>query len=402
MSRLREWAIPGAIILILLVASVLLARPEDPEEGVAYSTYNPSSSGLYGIYQFLAQEGQAPRRWRRPPGELPETVTRLVVWWPPELTEREWQELEAWVAGAPDRTLIMAAPVGPSSPLWERVAAIQGRPALPGDADLHPAAPSPTGTIARPARLEPWTAGVRQVVGGAPPLPFTYAWRQPVRIYLADAAGNPAAVGWDEGPGRVILFLSPDWLTNGALARGDNLRLALGLFPGRPGSLAFSEYHRGLQDPDPLPGPSAPIAGTGPWRMVAWQLGAALLLYLLLRAARFGSPLPDPPVTPRESLEFVHALGNLYRKARARGAVTQALAAGLRATLRRAGASGPGDTGLARLYAARTGRPAEEVLNTLAALEADRQPDERELVALARRTEELQRRVEDGNGRRRA
>ncbi|MFO7172407.1 MAG: DUF4350 domain-containing protein [Bacillota bacterium] len=393
MSRVREWAAPAALLALLLVVATLAVRPQFEEPPVPYSTYNTRGDGLYGIYRFLEMEGRRPLRWRRPPGELPPEVDRLVVWAPADLDAESWRELEAWVAGGQGRTLIVAAP-----DLEER---LPGWPVAPGesggpDREGGPVPPLRPGA-ARPARLEPWTAGVREVVDAAPLIPRSLRWLPPARVYLADGEGHPAAVGWEAGPGRVVLFLRPDWLTNNALDQGDNLRLALGLLSGPPGSLAFSEYHHGLVDPGEAGAPDpAARPTTAPWRPAIGQLGAALTLYLLRRAARFGSPLPDPPVTPRAGLEFVHALGNLYRQARARQAVTQALAAALRTSLRRLGPTGTGDEALARLYEARTGRPAGELLETLRALESPRPPGEAALVALARRAEELQRRVEDG------
>jgi len=84
-----------------------------------------------------------------------------------------------------------------------------------------------------------------------------------------------------------------------------------------------------------------------------WMLGQAALIFLLLVVAggtRFGPPVAPAAPARASSLEYVEALGDLHRRARARRLAAEALAGSLRRRL--AGSLGrrPGE-GAARLAA---------------------------------------------------
>lgn len=373
MASWREWGWMAALgLLVSLLAALGPGREQAGPAGTQpWTTYSMGEQGLGGIYRLLESESPPPLRWRRPLAELTDGVQRVVVWAPAGLEAAEWAALGHWAGGGRGRLAVVASP-----------------PALAGARPQPAAAPAAAGgaSTARVTRLEPWNAGVQQIALG-PGLPSAAGWPAAAATYLADAAGRPVAVGWAEGSGRVVFFTAPEWLANGWIARDDNLRLALNLLTG-PGRTAFAEWHHGFRDPA-WAGGGHPLA---PWWPAAAQAALAVLLVLAWRAGRFGSPVPLPPQPPRYTAESAVAMGNLYRQARQRGAVTAALQHSLLAGLRRLGApAGAGPEALGRLYAARTGRPAAELTALLADLEHGA-----DVITLSRRTETVQRRLEHG------
>ncbi|HUJ75564.1 MAG TPA: hypothetical protein VL359_11925, partial [bacterium] len=88
-----------------------------------------------------------------------------------------------------------------------------------------------------------------------------------------------------------------------------------------------------------------------------WMLAQGVLVFLLLvlaRGTRFGPPTPLAAGVRASSLEYVAALGDLHRRARARRLAAEALAASLRRGL--GGALGGGMAEDAARLAARAAR----------------------------------------------
>lgn len=332
----------------------------------AGSSWAQSPEGLSAIYAVLDHQGSA-RRWTLPLDRLDGTVARLVVWNVDSLEPDEVEALEDWVAE------------GGTALLGGRLAGLGGsvRPAVRGSA--------------RPVAAHPATAGIQSVsVGGG-----RFRDAPPERlVHLKDEQGRPVLVSWRVGRGRIFWSADTEWLSNARIGEAQNLELALQvLLPPDGGQVAFDEYHHGFTSP------------THWWQILRESLqafglllAAAVALLFWSYGARFGSPLPAPDRPPRAAVEYVHSMSRLYRRAGARGAVLRALHRSLLARLGQltGGVQGLSHAQIAERAAPRCGVPAEEIerlLDRTASANAF-PPTDAELIELARKAENLQRRME--------
>lgn len=118
------------------------------------------------------------------------------------------------------------------------------------------------------------------------------------------------------GEGRVVLLTDPFVVANNGIAQGDNVRLALNLFSGRPeGEIAFDEYHHGFGAVQ-SGGVMAYFRGTPvPWLLAQTGLIVAMVVYSYGR--RFARPVPLRQERRTTNLEFVSSMANITRLARA-------------------------------------------------------------------------------------
>ncbi len=169
----------------------------------------------------------------------------------------------------------------------------------------------------------------------APPLPtlenagtpyFLRPERDDFVTLLANQNGNPTAVAFAEGNGRVIFTTLTEPFSNEGLQKEGNAELVLNLLNGAPDvrGIWFNEWHHGIR-------PQADDALTaGNW-LQRTPVGRALLLVLavifiglLLRGRHFGRPVPlQQDIVRRAPLEYITGIANLSRRAGHRTAVLQ-------------------------------------------------------------------------------
>lgn len=329
------------------------------------STYNTETDGLSGIYEVLSAQ-KAASRWELGFDRLPENVDRLVVWQPSAIEDDAWKKLQAWVSQG--HTLVIAAEDD----------------RLPGFVTTEQP------TTAKPVALAPATVGVGEVSVG----PDGFAGLNGGQLtHLARSDGSPMLVSWSQGAGRIYWSADPEWLTNKRIGQADNLALALRLLTPEPGrQVAFDEYDHGFAAAERWW-----QLLRGPLQLFLLQLVVVLAVFYWAYGARFGAPRPLPAGPPRAAVEYVYSMSHLYRRARARAVVLQALHKHLTRELGRllGGTGGMNHAGVARAVSAQTGVPAAELAALLDRTDPQRKdtPSEAELIALAREVEAMQRRV---------
>lgn len=143
---------------------------------------------------------------------------------------------------------------------------------------------------------------------------------------LANQNGNPTAVAFAEGNGRVILTTLTEPFSNEGLQNEGNAELVLNLLNGAPDvrGIWFNEWHHGIR-------PQAEDALTASNWLQRTPVGRALLLVLIvvftglvLRGRHFGRPVPlREDIVRRAPLEYISGIANLSRRAGHRTAVLQ-------------------------------------------------------------------------------
>lgn len=143
---------------------------------------------------------------------------------------------------------------------------------------------------------------------------------------LANQSGNPTAVAFAEGNGRVILTTLTEPFSNLGLQTEGNAELVLNLLNAAPElrGIWFNEWHHGIR-------PQADDALSSSNWLQRTPGGRALLLVLaivfigiLLRGRYFGRPVPlRKDIVRRAPLEYITGIANLSRRAGHRTAVLQ-------------------------------------------------------------------------------
>jgi hypothetical protein len=150
--------------------------------------------------------------------------------------------------------------------------------------------------------------------------------RDDIVTLLANQNGNPTAVAFAEGNGRVIFTTRTEPFSNEGLQNEGNAELVLNLLNGAPDvtSIWFNEWHHGIR-------PQADDALSASNWLQRTPVGRALLLVLavifiglVLRGRHFGRPVPlRQDIVRRAPLEYITGIANLSRRAGHRTAVLQ-------------------------------------------------------------------------------
>jgi hypothetical protein len=265
------------------------------------STYLAGSHGARAAYETLLRANYPVERWERPLSELaaaagPETVVIFA-----EPFSREGEDIKAV------RTILERGGRVLSTGFW-------GGFILPGEATKSPEELNFAACKLEPEGLDPLTnSGEVWMVPEA-------AWGvdNPAHRVEYSCAGQPAVVEYDWGKGHVVWWASSTPLENGSLARAQNLDLFLN-------SLGPREGHHFYWD-ESLHGEvrSEWSFASGPSMSLLW-IGLPLLgLLVVFSFSRRSGPVRDLPPPPRATpIEYLEALGSLYRNA---GAASTAVA----------------------------------------------------------------------------
>ena len=146
----------------------------------------------------------------------------------------------------------------------------------------------------------------------------TWVEGKPAQRVEYSCANHPAVVEYDWGKGHIVWWASSTPLENGSLSRAHNLDLLLASLGPRAG-------HRFYWD-ESLHGEirSAWSYAGGPALYMLWIGLAVLALLVVFSFSRRSGPVRGLPPPPRSTpIEFIEALGSLYRKA---GAASTAVA----------------------------------------------------------------------------
>jgi uncharacterized protein DUF4350 len=304
--------IAGSILLLLIVATLALAPPPEEKEGQGISTtYSATNNGAQAAYLLLRELGYQSERWERPPAELPPEAAGeiLILAGPSNFPDKK--ERDALLAFARSGGWIIYA--GNYPYLFLESGAVQAPSEIgitgPPSETFHAIAPSPITLGAETISIRAsnrWMA-----TDGA-------------QVPLYGDAREPVVVTWQLEKGRVIWWAGPTPLTNSGITREGNLPFFLGCIQAvRPGAspreitVLWDEYFHGYRGSLWDYFSKTPV----PWAI--FQL-VVVALFILLAFGRRSGPIYAPAAVSRLSpLEFVDALGDLYRRANAGSAAVR-------------------------------------------------------------------------------
>ena len=315
--RLLLWCV--GIAVALAVATGFLMPNGNDNDNPLPSTYLAGQHGARAAYETLLRSGYPLERWERPLSELaatsgPETV---VIFAQPY--SRDPEEIKAV------RKIVERGGRVLSTGYW-------GGTILPGEAS-----DTPRGFNFAACKLDPEGLDALAGTGEVWMVPqATWAVGDPSQRVEYACAGNPAVVEYDWGKGHIVWWASSTPLENGSLSRARNLDLLLNSLGPRAGRRFYwdESLHGDIRSTwSYVAGPS--------WTML-WIGLPMLALLVILSFSRRSGPVRDlPPPARAAPIEFLEALGSLYRNAGASStAVSVAWERFRRHTLRLCGQTG--------------------------------------------------------------
>jgi hypothetical protein len=289
--RLLLWFVSIAVALAV-VTGLLLPNGNDNDNPLP-STYLAGQHGARAAYETLLRSGYSLERWERPLSELaatagPETVVIFA-----EPFSREPEDIKA-VRKIVERggRVLSTGYLGGSI--------------LPGEASEPPrefnfaaCKLDPEGLDALAGSGETWMVPKASWAVGNPAHRVEYS-----------CAGNPAVVEFDWGKGHVVWWASSTPLENGSISRAHNLDLLLD-------SLGPREGHRFYWD-ESLHGDIRSVwsYAAGPSLTLLWIGLPVMALLIVFSFSRRSGPVRDlPPPVRTTPIEFLEALGSLYKNA---------------------------------------------------------------------------------------
>ncbi len=290
----------GAVILLLIVVVSVLA-PNTGDDDAQPTTYNNGPQGAKAAFLTLEAIGRTTSRWQRPIEDLSH-------------------------ADASHTTLVLAAPVYSPTEYAEIASALKRFLERGG----HVLTTGPTGALLLPGgKVEPPTTFMTEMchtypgdgslaAAGRVAIDDRGTWAGKQKVEIAHRCGPDAVVvRMPVGRGEAVWWSSAVPLTNAELKTDADLRLLL---------LSLGEGRTVLWDEslhETVPGLWDAARGLPVWWLIAQVILLAVLL--VLSFSRRNGPLRAPVLVPRSSpVEFASSMGDLYEKARATTAATDA------------------------------------------------------------------------------
>lgn len=290
----------GAVMVVLIVAVSVLA-PANGNDDARPSTYNTGPQGAKAAFLTLQAIATPSSRWERPITELNNVDaahTTLVLAAPAYApTDRDG------IAKAIKQFMQRGGRVLTTGPM--------GALLLP-DGSVGP----PTMFMSDSCDTDPGEGPL--AASGSVPMTDGGGWDGKGKVEIAQRCGRDAVVvRLAVGRGEAVWWSSAVPLTNSALKTDGDLRLLL-LSVGQGRTVIWDESLHGE-----VPGMWSKAHGL-PLKWLILQVVLAAVL-LLLSFSRQNGPVRSPVILPRTSpLEFAFSMGDLYEKARALRAATEA------------------------------------------------------------------------------
>jgi Domain of unknown function (DUF4350) len=289
--RLLLWSL-GIAVVVAALTGFLLPNANNDDNRVP-STYLSGQHGAMAAYETLVRSGYPVERWERPLGELaavagPDTVVIFA-----EPFTRESDDIKAV------RQIVERGGRVISTGFW-------GGFILPGDSADPPGDFSFAACKLEPEGLDPMAgSGEVWMIPEA-----TWQVGRPSDRVQYSCAGQPAVVEYDWGKGHVVWWASSTPLENGSLARANNLDFFLNSLGPRVGRHFYwdESLHGEVRSEWSF------VNGPALWLL---RLGLPVLaLLVLLSFSRRSGPVRElPPPVRATPIEFIDALGSLYRDA---------------------------------------------------------------------------------------
>ena len=281
------------LVALLFLVFVLFAPQQDPNSNSVPSSYLAGEHGAKAAFTLLEQSGYTVERWEESLSNLAaraDAATVLIL-------------AEPYSYNPEDRTAIATI-----LQKGGRVVAtgFQGGLLLPGSDVTFSKEIAFVACEAEPDGLDPLAGrGTIWIVPRA-------AWKEtrPEVRTAYTCAGQPVVIQYPVGKGTAVWWASSTPLENGSITRGQNLELLLnsiGPAQIQGQHIYWDESLHGLvQSPwDYVRGPVWPLLSLG-------ALGLALLV--IFSYSRRSGPIRPLPQAPRTTpIEFLDALGALYR-----------------------------------------------------------------------------------------
>ncbi len=285
MNGKRTWLWITGGLLLLFILAVLLSSAQ-PKTYSDYLSTSPSPTGVKGLYSYMKQEETEVSRWQSEPHALPKLKEQgLLVMIQPyyTLTQKEQMEYQDWMESGGVIWLANQDPAG--------FFHVKTKPVLPGEGKttLHNKDDRTfQAEVSSKVRLKP---------------------NKKDDILYSDKQGA-VAVKQSVGKGALIVSLSPNWFTNGAILKNDHTALISSVMnTADADTILFDEYVHGNSHIPSL------FTLYPKWMLVfILQAIAITILWLWMKGKRFG-----PVVTPREETvrfgdERLQALAAWYVK----------------------------------------------------------------------------------------
>jgi len=257
------------------------------------STYLSGQHGARAAYETLLRSGYTLERWERPLGDLAATAGSETVVIFAQPFSREDSDIKAVRTILERGGRVLSTGEG-------------GGFILPGKA-----ADSSRQFDFAACKLDPEGLDPLSSSGEVWMVPeSTWAVGNPAHRVEYSCAGQPAVVEYAWEKGHVVWWASSTPLENGSLSRANNLDLLLNSLGPRQGHRFYwdESLHGDVQSPWSY--------ASGPSLTILW-IGLPLLgLLIVLSFSRRSGPVRDLPAPARATpIEFLDALGSLYRNA---------------------------------------------------------------------------------------
>ena len=297
--KILIWSVSIALGLAI-VAGALLPNANNNDNPLP-STYLSGRHGARAAYEMLLNSGYPVERWERPLSELAATADSNTVVIFAEPFSREPSDIKAV------REIVERGGRVLTTGFW-------GGFIMPGEASEASRVLEFAACKLEPEGLDP-LAGSGEVWMSPE---ASWSVGNPAHRVDYSCAGQPAVVEYDWQKGHVVWWASSTPLENGSIARAHNVDLFLN-------SLGPREGHRFYWD-ESLHGDvrSTWSYAGGPSLTLLWIGLPTVGLLIVLSFSRRSGPVRDlPPPARATPIEFLEALGSLYKNA---GAASAAVA----------------------------------------------------------------------------
>lgn len=289
--RLLLWSI-GIAATLAIVAGVFLPNGNSNDNPLP-SSYLSGRHGARAAYEILLNSGYQVERWERPLNELASSA-------------------------GPDTVVIFAQPIVREPADMKAVREILERGGRVLSTGFLGGLLVPGGASGPPEVLD--FAACKLDAEGLDPLASSgetwmvpaagWTMRNPAHRVQYRCGGQPAVIEYAWQKGQIVWWASSTPLENGSIARAHNLDLFLN-------SLGPREGHKFYWD-ESLHGETRSTlsyAGGASWTLLWFGL-LGLMILIVLSFSRRSGPVRDlPPPSRATPIEFLEALGSLYRKA---------------------------------------------------------------------------------------